>query len=490
MISIYSPDKEYEVYCSNCWWGDTWDPLSYGRDFDFSKPFFEQWQKLWDTLPKLNLLILGDNVNSDYTHDNYRLKNCYLTFDGEQGVDCYYGETFAKIKDCVDFLTLQNSELCYECINCVDSYKLMYSRFCYNCSNSAFLVDCVGCKNCYGCVNLHRKEYCIFNKQYSKEEYEEKIRLLNIQNYHHRQKFRKDFEEFCAEQPKKAMRGNKNENVTGENLVECKDSFESYDCRGMRDCKFCTNVIMGSEDCYDVNVWGDGLSLAYNSVGVGAGLQGVIGSYYAGFQANNIYHSAYCWKGAKDMFGCVNLSHNQYCIFNRKYTEDEYHKLAAKIAQHMIETGEWGEFFPIPLSQFGYNETVAQEYYPLTKDQTVAKGYKWKDPDLREYKKQTYNIPDDIKDVSDSILEETLACVDCGKNFKIIQQELTFYRNQGAPVPHKCSDCRHLDRLRLRNPRKLWDRKCYKCASEIKTTFSPDRPEKVYCEECYLKEVV
>ena len=32
----------------------------------------------------------------------------------------------------------------------------------------------------------------------------------------------------------------------------------------------------------------------------------------------------------------------------------------------MQDTGERGEFFHPSLSPFGYNETVAQEYYPLT----------------------------------------------------------------------------------------------------------------------------
>jgi len=35
----------------------------------------------------------------------------------------------------------------------------------------------------------------------------------------------------------------------------------------------------------------------------------------------------------------------------------------------MRSTGEWGEFFPHELSPFGYNETVAQEYFPLTEEE-------------------------------------------------------------------------------------------------------------------------
>jgi len=30
----------------------------------------------------------------------------------------------------------------------------------------------VNCKNCFGCTCLRGKEYCIFNKQYTREEYE------------------------------------------------------------------------------------------------------------------------------------------------------------------------------------------------------------------------------------------------------------------------------------------------------------------------------
>ncbi|EKE26117.1 MAG: hypothetical protein ACD_4C00428G0002, partial [uncultured bacterium (gcode 4)] len=47
------------------------------------------------------------------------------------------------------------------------------------------------------------------------------------------------------------------------------------------------------------------------------------------------------------------------------------------------------------------------------------------------------------------------------------------------------------DRMKLRNPRKLYDRTCDNpiCRKPIKTTYSPDRSEIVYCESCYEKEV-
>lgn len=489
MISIYSADKPYPVFCTACWWGDGWNPLDYGRDFDFSRPFFEQMKELYEAVPKLGLLSLGDNENSDYAHDAYKMLNCYLTFDGEQAKDCYYGETFSNLKDCCDFLIVQRCELCYECINCNDCYNLNYSRYCYNCSDSNFLLNCHGCRNCFGCVNLQQKQYHILNKPYSPEEYNKFMNSLKMGDHEAIKKMRQDFEEFVKKFPHKYIHGIMNENVTGDNLNSCKDTFESYDCANLRDCKYCSHMLMGGSDCYDVNIWGDNLSLAYNSCGIGAGAQNIIGSYYVAFNCNNIYHSIFCLNGVADLFGCVSLQHKQYCILNKQYSESEYKELLQKIITHMKKTGEWGEFFPPQLSAFGYNETVADEYYPLKKEEALARGFKWHDPDPKEYQKQIYKIPENIKDVPDEIMNEILACVACGKNYKINAQELNYYRKKEIPIPHKCADCRHKERLALRNPRKLWKRNCTKCNTEIQTTYAPNRPEKILCEKCYLEEV-
>ncbi|MBU1627728.1 hypothetical protein KKB18_10205, partial [bacterium] len=57
------------------------------------------------------------------------------------------------------------------------------------------------------------------------------------------------------------------------------------------------------------------------------------------------------------------------------------------------------------------------------------------------------------------------------------------------PFPTKHPDVRHAERMKLRNPRKLRERKCDKCEKDIQTSYAPERPEKVYCETCYNKEV-
>ena len=70
---------------------------------------------------------------------------------------------------------------------------------------------------------------------------------------------------------------------------------------------------------------------------------------------------------------------------------------------------------------------------------------------------QTINakdIPNDIKDIDDDILNKVILCEQTGKPFRIVKQELQFYRQHNLPLPHKHPDQRHLERMQLRNPHK------------------------------------
>ena len=179
------------------------------------------------------------------------------------------------------------------------------------------------------------------------------------------------------------------------------------------------------------------------------------------------------------------MKNNPYSILNKKYSEKDYKKISAKIIKHMRKTGEYGEYFPHNLSPFGYNETVAAFYMPLSKDEVIKKGWHWEDNTPGTFNKQTLNqqqIPDNIADTKDSITKKVLACDECNRNYKIIDDELEFYRRQIIPIPRLCSECRYLKRMQFRQPRKLWSRECASCSKEIKAPYIPERKEKAYCE--------
>ncbi|MFA7278308.1 MAG: hypothetical protein WC101_05000, partial [Candidatus Gracilibacteria bacterium] len=193
---------------------------------------------------------------------------------------------------------------------------------------------------------------------------------------------------------------------------------------------------------------------------------------------------------SKDSFGCIGLRQKKYCILNKQYTKEEYEALVPRIIEHMKTTGEWGEYFPHSLSSFAYNETSANNFFPLTKEEAIHRGWRWKDEEKQEFLQASVtSIPDKIAEVNSSITKEVLACQNCKRNYKIVPQELAFYQKQSLPVPHYCHICRHMRRLSLENPMELFDGHCNKCNAVIKTTYKPGHKEIVYCEKCYLEAV-
>ena len=66
-----------------------------------------------------------------------------------------------------------------------------------------------------------------------------------------------------------------------------------------------------------------------------------------------------------------------------------------------------------------------------------------------------------------------------------------FYRKYGIPLPRENPASRMSDwRKQFGMTVNFYKRKCPSCGSEFETSYSPERPENVYCEACYLKEVV
>ena len=193
---------------------------------------------------------------------------------------------------------------------------------------------------------------------------------------------------------------------------------------------------------------------------------------------SQLINAEYCFNchSSSNLFGCNGLRKTEYCILNKQYTKEEYEQLVSKIKAKMTNDKEYGEYFPMSLSPHAYNETVAQQFFPLTKEQALAKGYRWRDMEEKQY----------------TIGGDVLACEHAGKcaqsctmAFKMIPDELAFYEQFKIPHPNLCPNCRHFERLTKRNPLKLWDRNCEKCGAEISTSYAPDRPEMVYCIQCY-----
>ncbi|GAJ10097.1 unnamed protein product, partial [marine sediment metagenome] len=140
-------------------------------------------------------------------------------------------------------------------------------------------------------------------------------------------------------------------------------------------CRFSENLRYGQDawearDCLDMTETLDN-ELDYEMEGAGWGSR-CIASAKSWYNHDTLY----CELNftCNDIFGCVSLRTKSYCILNKQYSEVEYKKLKKKLIEHMKRTGEWGEFPPIDISPFPYNDSLAQDYFPLTKEQVTAHG--------------------------------------------------------------------------------------------------------------------
>ena len=506
IISIYHPDNPCKVYNNDVWWSDKWDAIEYGRDYDFNIPFFEQFNELLGEVPRPKIASQIGSENCDYTFDAWYSKNCYLCTVAINSRDLYYSGKILNSNFVFDSLWVDKGEFCYKCIDC---YGIYNSVFCQNSDNiidSFFLIDCKNCSNCFGCVNLRHKKYYIFNKAYSKDEYFKKIKELYLGIHENLIKIKHKFFDHKNKFPKKFAVLYNSQNVIGNHIRNTKGCEFCFDIQdNLENCKYILQAGLGLKDSYDDYDVGTNSGFLYECSGGGENCKKIFFSNQVWRECHNIEYADFCFS-SHNLFGCVGLRHKQYCILNKQYTKKEYNELVPQIKKHMNDMPytdkkgriyKYGEFFPPELSPFGYNETIANEYFPLTKEEAIKQGYNWYDKPKNEYKPtiKAKNLPDNIKDVDNSILKEVIECdsSNCaGSNvFRIIPQELKFYKKMNLPLPHLCPDCRHRERIKQRNPLKLWKRQCMKkgCKNTFQTTYSPDRKEIIYCEKCYNKEV-
>lgn len=383
VISNFSADKNYKIYEQEYWWSDKWNVLDYGRDFDFKRSFFEQFDELLHEVPMPCLFTeYSKDENSAFTNFSGYNKNCYLIFHADFNEDCYFATGLKNSKNSVDALNVFDVEQSYECIDCKDCFNIKYCQDCNNCSDSWFLRNCTGCKSCFGSMNLENKEYYLFNKKVEKSEYIQFMEEYESGKHHIQKALCQKFSDFQKKQIHRATYGFRNEDSSGDHIFDCKNVKECFDVKESKNMKFCERIYNGPNvDCYDVDQFGVHLERVYECANIGVDCTNSIACLYGYNYVSSLY-SLFCFN-SRELFGCIGLVNKEYCIFNKQYTKEEYAVLKGKIIEHMKKTGEWGEFFPSSLSPFGYNETVANEYYPLTKEQAREKGFQWKESEAK-----------------------------------------------------------------------------------------------------------
>ena len=496
-LSIFRPELDMTFHCQKCYWSDDWDPMAISAEYNPNVPFLQQLDDLRRRVPHSAMESLYSSmVNSEYCNYTAYMKNSYLCYFADYGENILYSYVLAHVKDSMDCARFKECELCYELVGGYKCYQTFFSLELAECRNVWFSKDCVGCTDCIGCVNLRKKQYCIFNEQYTKEEYEGKKKEMNLGSYDSLMKLKKKAEEFWMQHPVKYMYTNSlSVNVSGDYVYDSKNANYCYLVDNTEDSKFIQMITVPSvKNCYDYTSWGANMSLAYECITTGDNSQNTICCDECWPNVNDLQYCIYT-HSSHDCFGCAGIRKAEYCILNKQYSKEEYEKLKAQIIADMDTNpyvdkkgNKWGYGYGLPteLSVFAYNETDAQLYFPLEKDEAERQGFAWYDKKNTEFDitKQGSELPDTIAEVDDSILNEIIACEKTGRAYRIVRDELDMLRRFNVPLPRKHPDVRLEERYEFVHKPKFYNRTT-EDGKEVLTTYSPDDPRPLLSEEEY-----
>lgn len=309
--------------------------------------FLEDFKQLLVREPK-HYAPRQDCENSDYSSFCYKAKNSYMCFACDYLEDCFYLNHSQNEKDCMDGMSLWESELSYECMDTLRFYNCDY---CWNGANNrdCFLCEDVrGCKNCFGCSGIRQGEYMIFNEKFSKDEYlkhaaELKKEFFESGGWFENEKgeandVMKKFNEVRYSVPHCYYQVLRCENFIGDYSENSKNIYWGFDVQNCEDCTYVWNCF-GTKDSVDGLYVHNG-QLCYDCMSVAKGFN-VDSSFWMIGCRDCV--AGYCCHNCEHCFGCTNLKHKKFCILNKEYSEEEYFERRDKIIAELKEEGIWGQ---------------------------------------------------------------------------------------------------------------------------------------------------
>lgn len=492
VISIFPPDSPHRIYDFSYYHSDAWDATLYGIDYDSTSSFFSVFKDFFFSVPHLCLERDPNGVNCDYSLGGKHSKNVYYAGMGYEMENCSYCFDTRHSKDTVDCGLIRNSEFCYGSVGSSRCSRCIFAIDCENCINSFFIYDCKNCSDCFLSSNLRNKSYVFNNEQLTKAEYEKRIQAINTGNRDTFNSFKEHFDKVVDSALHRNVHNVNVVNSIGDNLLDAKDCYFVFRADRCENLRFSANHEQVKDSLDTINsILSEKL---YETVVI------LGGSAKFCMYLRDCYFMEYCIEcyGCSDCFGSVGLKNKRFHIFNKQYTEDEYWKKLDEIKTTMLSSGEYGEFFDLSMGLMPYQSGAGQYYFPINKDIARRENIPW-------YPEPNTNIPTDMKimnpyadipanieDVTDDILKNGILCESSKRPFRIIESELQFYKQMHIPIPTKSPWERMIERKKYEHAISLHKFICQKCKEESLSIYDVEeqKRKKIYCEKCYIKEVI
>ncbi|MCX6722897.1 MAG: hypothetical protein NT094_02390, partial [Candidatus Staskawiczbacteria bacterium] len=312
LVTMYSDSAP--VLCNSCYYGDKFDPYKYEKEYDFLKNFFEQLKELFLVVPRLYTFRVGNLINSDYASWIKDSKNVYLSYSVVLCEDSMYLENSDFIKNSFDIFASKKLDNCYYNVSSDGNYNTHFAVQSMNCLDSLFIYDCINCTDCFLCYNLRNKKYYYKNEQLTKEEYNAKIKSLELNKFSNLKEVKEEFDSLIKNKAIHRFVSNyHSENVSGDYINNSKNIKRCFNCHNAENISFSNRVLGPIKDCYDCQGVGFGSELIYESV---AATEGASKDYFSYLCINNSRECEYCLllKNCRNCFGCIGLKDASFCI--------------------------------------------------------------------------------------------------------------------------------------------------------------------------------
>ena len=492
MISIFSEECPFPVYDYKYFIDDEFDPFSFGIDYKEVDDPMELLFSFRKKFPIPSFLNRDpSSINSEYSNGGRDLKNGYYVMACYHVEDAWYSLMINNSRNVMDSYTVFDSEFVFNGVNSDHLYKSSFIYFSSNCTDSKFLFDCRNCMDCFGCVNLRNKRYCVYNEQFSKEEYEKFTNSIVPFSREILKECDEKFWQLVRSLPVNGSRIISSNDVVGAKIINSRNLIDVTDGVNSENVRHADGAL-SHKDSMDLLYSGGHSSLLYMCTNIGSHSSRVKFSISSKFcvDCEFVFNS----KNLTNCFMCFGLQNKSYCILNKQYEEKEYFKIIDDIKTEMLKKGEYSDGPGIEFSAQAYNFSIGQILYPLTDEQIVKfGGYIAKEPetnvgDLEILDKN--NLPDNINEVTEDILDKAISCEVTNRPFKIISSELSFLKRMGVPLPTMHPSVRMTSRWKISPVGKKYKTTCKKCSKDMESLFDPDLNYIMYCEKCYQQEVV
>ena len=484
IITMFDPESPAIVWTNERWRSDAFDELSYGRDYDASRSFFDQWTDFSRSVPRSAIANSLQNEGSGWSIYGSFIKNCYFTYGGIRNDGLAYADFAVACSHSMDTSGDVRGEWSYETVECVDCSHVYYSERCSSCLNVIFSLGCQDCADCFGCANLKHKKFYFLNQPLSESEYREKIASMDFGDAAVVERLKKEIrEKIWSKAVRRSGINIRSENSYGDSLLDSEDTIGA----SLVDVHHGYHVFDVSHvrDACDVST-STGLERAVNVLCCEAGYD--VRVIFDSDACTDVEYSEYM-VSCDHCFGCIGLRHKKFCILNKQYEETEYWKLVDAIKSDMMDRGDYGNFFPVSSTPFAYNASGADVLYPLMQTEAEAIGGRWYDFG----KERSVNalpidrLPTRLSEAADEILTQTFACPVSGRAFRITKTELEFHRQFNLALPRLHPTVRRKERLKEMLPFDLHERTCAECGKKVLTRYPSDFPSKIVCSECFEK---